>query len=239
MSDRSGGFAAFISYTKPDLKAAQAIATALEERGFTCWIAPRDVRPGRSYGDEIIRGIEKSRAFVLVLSAASNGSAFVAREVERAVSKNKPVFTIRIGDVAPAPALELFIAGTQWIDAFLGDRLAARMDQLAAQLADDEGEEVDKRGEGQVATPAASPSRRFLKPAALVLGVLLLAAGGALLGQIFSVQPASMLRPIQITRPATRARARQRLPHASGRSRAVSSRDTSFLFSITIAAISA
>ena len=185
MSDRSGGLAAFISYAKPDLKAAQAIATALEERGFTCWIAPRDVRPGRSYGDEIIRGIEKSHAFVLVLSAASNGSAFVAREVERAVSKNKPVFTIRIGDVAPAPALELFIAGTQWIDAFPGDRLSARMDQLAAQLADDDGEEVVKRGEGQLATPAASPSWRFLKPAALVLGVLLLVAGGALLWQYF------------------------------------------------------
>jgi hypothetical protein len=88
------------------------------------------VKPGRAYGDEIIRGIEKSRDFILVLSKESNKSAFVAREVERAVSKNKPIFTVRIDNVTPAPALELFISRTQWIDAFSG---------LASLLAEDEG----------------------------------------------------------------------------------------------------
>ncbi|HEX9752480.1 MAG TPA: toll/interleukin-1 receptor domain-containing protein, partial [Methyloceanibacter sp.] len=67
---------------------------------------------GRSYGDEIIRGIESTRSFVLVLSKASNDSAFVAREVERAVSKKKPIFAVRIANVEPAPSLELFISGT-------------------------------------------------------------------------------------------------------------------------------
>ena len=111
---------AFISHAKADEKKAGAIAKALEARGFKCWIAPRDVKPGRPYGDEIIRGIESCRNFVLVLSKASNDSAFVAREVERAVSKTKPIFAVRIADVQPAPSLELFISGTQWIDAFPG-----------------------------------------------------------------------------------------------------------------------
>lgn len=75
---------AFISHAKADEKKADAIAKTLESKEFKCWIAPRDVRPGRSYGDEIIRGIEGCRSFVLVLSKASNNSAFVAREVERA-----------------------------------------------------------------------------------------------------------------------------------------------------------
>jgi hypothetical protein len=81
---------AFISHAKGDAKKAQEIAASLEERGLKCWIAPRDVRAGRSYGDEIITAIEKARSFVLVLSRSSNDSAFVAREVERAVSKKKP-----------------------------------------------------------------------------------------------------------------------------------------------------
>jgi hypothetical protein len=42
-----------------DVKEVEAIAAALDERGLKCWI----VRPGRSYGDEIIRGIEKSALF--------------------------------------------------------------------------------------------------------------------------------------------------------------------------------
>ncbi|HBH42017.1 MAG TPA: hypothetical protein DDW26_08975 [Rhizobiales bacterium] len=96
------------------------MAASLEERGLESWIAPRDVRAGRSYGDEIITGIENARSFVLVLSRASNDSAFVAREVERAVSKKKPIFAIRVANVEPSPSLELFISGTQWIDAFSG-----------------------------------------------------------------------------------------------------------------------
>jgi tetratricopeptide (TPR) repeat protein len=73
-----------------------------------------------------------------VLSKASNDSAFVAREVERAVSKNKPIFAVRIADVEPAPSLELFISGTQWIDAFPG-RLATHLDRLVNMLAEQEG----------------------------------------------------------------------------------------------------
>jgi len=80
----------FISYAKADAKKADRIAVCLEERGIDCWIAPRDVKPGAAYGDEIIRGIETSSAFILVLSNASNESDFVAREVERAISKKKP-----------------------------------------------------------------------------------------------------------------------------------------------------
>jgi hypothetical protein len=89
---QASSLSAFISHAKGDAKKAQEIAASLEERGLKCWIAPRDVRAGRSYGDEIITGIENSRSFVLVLSRASNDSAFVAREVEHAVSKKKPIF---------------------------------------------------------------------------------------------------------------------------------------------------
>ncbi|MGA9604683.1 MAG: toll/interleukin-1 receptor domain-containing protein, partial [Methyloceanibacter sp.] len=95
-SNKPPDFAAFISHAKADQKKVQEIVGALEQRGFKCWVAPRDVRPGHSYGDEIIRGIERSRCFILALSKASNESPFVAREVERAISKRKPIFPLRI-----------------------------------------------------------------------------------------------------------------------------------------------
>jgi TIR domain len=125
----------FISYAKADAKKAARIAELLEERGVRCWIAPRDVKPGASYGDEIIRGIETSSAFILVLSSASNESDFVAREVERAIGKKKAVLPVRIENVEPSCALQLFISGTQWVDAFSG-RLATHMDRLAARFAE-------------------------------------------------------------------------------------------------------
>jgi hypothetical protein len=131
----SGEYSAFISYASDDREKAEGICTNLEAQGFVCWIAPRDVRAGREYADEIIRGLERSAAVVLVLSEAANTSVFVRREVERAVSKQKPVFPVRIEDVTPSPGLELFISGTHWIDAWTG-RWDDHMTRLARDLGD-------------------------------------------------------------------------------------------------------
>jgi hypothetical protein len=172
---------AFISHAKADAKKAQAIAEGLEKRGFKCWIAPRDVKAGRSYGDEIIRGIEGARSFVLVLSKASNDSAFVAREVERAVSKKKPIFAVRIADIEPAPSLELFVSSTQWIDAFKG-RLGPHIDRLADLLTEEEGVEPVKP-EPDKEKPGPSKMPKWAWPAGAAAAVLLAGAIGIFVWQ--------------------------------------------------------
>lgn len=108
----------FVSYAQPDREAAFRIAAQLEAQGVACWIAPRDVPPGAEYGQAIIDGIEGAKALVLVFSEAANESQFVRREVERAVSKGKPVFPVRVREAKPSGALEFFIASAQWVDAF-------------------------------------------------------------------------------------------------------------------------
>jgi Tfp pilus assembly protein PilF len=187
-TDKAPPLAAFISYAKPDFEQAQEIAEKLEEHGFKCWIAPRDVRPGRAYGDEIIRGIERAQAFILVLSSASNGSGFVSREIERAVSKNKHIFTVRLEDVQPAPALELFVSSTQWIDAFKG-RLGPHIDRLAQQLAEDE--DVTTPGSGvAVPAPRAAEARPLWRSPFVLAGVAAAAIGiGSLLAFLFLRAP--------------------------------------------------
>lgn len=109
---------AFISHASKDKEIAKKICEMLENRGIECWLAPRDIIPGRDYGEEIIRGIEETAATVLLMSENANDSTFVKKEIERAISKAKPVLPVRIRDVSPSPGLELFVSSAHWIDAW-------------------------------------------------------------------------------------------------------------------------
>ncbi len=133
MIDQAEKPAAFISYASQDQAKAFEICRLLEAHGLKCWIAPRNVRAGREYADEIVRGIESAGTMVLLLSKAANDSIFVRREVERAVSKNKPVFPMRIENVQPSPALEFFVSSTHWLDAYSGS-LSDHVDRLARDI---------------------------------------------------------------------------------------------------------
>jgi len=108
----------FVSYASADREAAFRIVDYLESQGIRCWVAPRDVSPGMEYGEAIIDAIGRVRALVLVFSDHSNVSTFVRKEVERAVSKTKPILPVRIREVKPAGALEFYISSAQWVDAW-------------------------------------------------------------------------------------------------------------------------
>src|SRR5579872_5827754 len=100
----------FISHSSKDKTIADAVCARLEARGIRCWIAPRDVRPGAPYGEEIIDGIHGARVMVLVLSANANASPHIPKEVERAVSRGIPIIPLRVEDVLPAKSLDYFIS---------------------------------------------------------------------------------------------------------------------------------
>jgi TolB-like protein/predicted Zn-dependent protease len=107
----------FISYASQDKVVADAVCHALEQAGIACWIAPRDVVPGKSYAGAIVHAIDATKVVVLVLSENGAASQHVLREVERASSKRHPVVAFRI-DLAPMPAdLEYFLNTSQWLDA--------------------------------------------------------------------------------------------------------------------------
>lgn len=108
----------FISYSSKDRKTAEKVYTLLEKKGIRCWIAPRDVTPGQIYAKEILSAIENCSVVVLILSEHSNESIHVSNEIERAGSKRKPIFTVRVRDVQPSMQLELYISSYQWIDAW-------------------------------------------------------------------------------------------------------------------------
>lgn len=111
----------FVSYSSIDKQTADKVCAQLEASGTNTWIAPRDVMPGKPYGEALIDAINDSKVMVLVLSEHSNHSSQVVREVERAASKGIPIIPFRIAEVRLAKSLEYFLSTCHWLDAFGGE----------------------------------------------------------------------------------------------------------------------
>jgi TIR domain len=107
----------FISYAAQDRNKADEICAYLERSGVRCWIAPRDINPGSSWGDEIADAIRSSAAVLLLLSPLSNRSVQVTREVTLAVEQRLPVLPVLIETVKLSRQVSLQIGDVRSIDA--------------------------------------------------------------------------------------------------------------------------
>ena len=108
----------FLSHSSKDRATVDVICEWLEREGIRCWIAPRDISPGSSWGASIVQGIRQSPVMVLVFSEHANASPQIKREVERAVHFNHTIIPVRVEDVMPDDDLEYFLGMPHWLDAF-------------------------------------------------------------------------------------------------------------------------
>lgn len=120
----------FISHSHHDKIAADLVCACLEARKIRCWIAPRDILPGMTWGKAIVDAIGESGLMVLIFSTQSNKSVQVLREVERAVNKGIAILPVRLEDVAPSGDLEYFLSITNWLDAITAP-IERHLDQVA------------------------------------------------------------------------------------------------------------
>jgi hypothetical protein len=51
----------FVSSSQQDKPTADAVVARLEQDGIRCWMAPRDMVPGTSWGDAIVTAIAGSK----------------------------------------------------------------------------------------------------------------------------------------------------------------------------------
>ena len=107
----------FISYAQQDKPIADAVCAKLESRNIRCWIAPRDISPGKSFPEAIIEGIEDGKVVVLIFSSHANKSPHVTRELTNAVNKGRIIIPFRVEDVVPSKSMEYLIGVPHWLDA--------------------------------------------------------------------------------------------------------------------------
>jgi len=153
------GHDVFISHSSKDKAAADAVCAILEQRKIRCWIAPRDITPGKEWGEAIIDAIAGSRMMILIFSANANDSPQISREVERAVNKQVVIVPLRIEDVAPTKSLEYFIGSVHWLDA-LHQPLESHLERIAGV--------VEGALEGDASAAAKQASESPQRPAPIV-----------------------------------------------------------------------
>jgi len=123
----------FISFASQDRKVASTLCTSLENRGFNCWIATRDILPGENFQASIVQAIRRAKIMLLVFTANSNNSQEMTKELAIASQQKLIVIPLRVEDVAPSDAFAYEFATRQWIDLFADWEFA--LDQLCQRVA--------------------------------------------------------------------------------------------------------
>jgi hypothetical protein len=153
----------FISHSAQNREIADAVCAALEKAAIRCWVAPRDVRPGRSFPGEITRAIQQSKVMLLIFSGHSNNSEQVLREVQLATDSRLPIIRFRIEDVALTDDLRYFLSTPHWLDALTPPlskhiaRLELAIKELLGQSVEVIGKNVVSSDVPRAVAPDATP----------------------------------------------------------------------------------
>lgn len=108
----------FISYSTKDKAIADVVCNTLENNGIHCWIAPRNIQPGKPYAREIINGIVSSKALLLIYTSNSNSAEHVINEVDAAFNAKKTIIPFLVEDVTMNPELVYYLARKHWLVAY-------------------------------------------------------------------------------------------------------------------------
>ncbi len=152
---------AFLSYSHADAAQAQSLVRELQARDLAVWIDHERIEPGDLFVQVLEKGMQASRNVLLLVSARSQASNWVAEEYANALN----LINGRPGDT---PARRLvpvlidaaepsgFLASRQCVDLRDPAQRGANLDRLAAALR--------KGAAGKARTAPASPAPARVQP---------------------------------------------------------------------------
>lgn len=108
----------FISYSTIDTTQAETVRNILENNGFSCWMAPRDIPGGSNYTKEIPIAIRNCKVFLLVLSTHSQSSHWVLKELDAAVNNAKVILPFMVEEFDLNDEFNFLLSGTQRYTAY-------------------------------------------------------------------------------------------------------------------------
>lgn len=113
----------FISYSSKDQQIADTLCSQLENNGYSCWIAHRDIIPGEDWARKINTAITSAKVFIVIYSRNSSESTQVPKEIGIAGARNIAIIPYKIDDTPLAGDFEYYLLGSHWVsaDPYRGD----------------------------------------------------------------------------------------------------------------------
>lgn len=106
----------FLSYSRRDTELVCRLCGDLEARGLQVWMDRNNIEAGTHWRTSIVNGIQSCQTFLVVISAASQQSSNVAKEMSLAESNNKPILPVKIDNSPIQSDFSYSLAGIQFID---------------------------------------------------------------------------------------------------------------------------
>jgi tetratricopeptide (TPR) repeat protein len=111
----------FVSYAHKDSDQVFPIIAEFHQAGFPVWY-DEGIDPGNEWPEEIAKALLNCSLFIVFISASAAESRNVVREINYALSKNKPFIHIWLEDATLNPGLEMQISSNQGIMRFRMER---------------------------------------------------------------------------------------------------------------------
>lgn len=106
----------FISYSTKDKAIANKVCASIESEKIRCYIAPRDISPGRTWAGSLTEAISDSRIMILIFTENSNRSNQILKEIEVAFKKNITILPFKTGDFELSNDMEYYLSNIHWLD---------------------------------------------------------------------------------------------------------------------------
>ena len=105
----------FISYSSKDAAFADVIINLLNQMHVAYWKAPEMIPAGSSYAKEIVSALRNCSFMLLILSANSQQSQWVEKEIDSAVNYNRRIIPLLIDDTPVNDVFRFYLNNVQMI----------------------------------------------------------------------------------------------------------------------------
>lgn len=123
----------FVSYSRRDMAFVRRLVESIERRGKQVWLDTEGIADGEVFPQAIRSAIEKSDAFVFVITPAAVASAYCDQEVDYARELNKRIVPV-LRDPVPDPDLPQEIRDRSWIPFTDREEFEAALERLVSAL---------------------------------------------------------------------------------------------------------